>query len=143
MSDAPAPSGSTWPANTTPDGRHALTRKGNPFTRSSTGGRILSVLMLPGFTLHPPAGYGVLTTIGRRTGKTRHLLRLPTVAAVAPDQRARERSGGDRALGDRPARPDALYLRLLHRLAGRLLHVGCKSEPRGADDSRRSSRAAA
>jgi deazaflavin-dependent oxidoreductase (nitroreductase family) len=71
MSSAPAPSGSTRPANTTHDGARALTRERNPFTRSSTGARILSALMLPGFTLRPPAGYGVLTTIGRRTGKAR------------------------------------------------------------------------
>jgi deazaflavin-dependent oxidoreductase (nitroreductase family) len=48
-----------------------LTREGNIFTRSPTGGRVLSALTLPRFTLHPPVGYGVLTTIGRRTGKTR------------------------------------------------------------------------
>jgi deazaflavin-dependent oxidoreductase (nitroreductase family) len=46
-------------------------RKRNPFLRSATGGRILSALMLPGFTLRPPAGFGVLTTTGRRTGKAR------------------------------------------------------------------------
>lgn len=43
----------------------------NPFLSSSTGGRILSALMLPGFTIRPPAGFGVLTTTGRKTGKTR------------------------------------------------------------------------
>jgi len=48
-----------------------LTREDNIFTRSPTGGRVLSALTLPRFTLHPPAGYGVLITIGRRTGKTR------------------------------------------------------------------------
>lgn len=46
-------------------------RKQNPFLRSSSGGRILSALMLPHFTVLPPAGFGVLTTTGRRTGKTR------------------------------------------------------------------------
>ena len=46
-------------------------RTRNPFLRSSTGGRILSALMLPHFTLFPPTGSGVLTTTGRRTGKTR------------------------------------------------------------------------
>ncbi len=54
-----------------PVATHALTRKGNPFTRSPTGGRILSALTLPRFMLHPPVGYGVLTTTGRRTGKAR------------------------------------------------------------------------
>ena len=46
-------------------------RKHNPFLRSATGGRVLSALMLPWFTLFPPAGFGVLTTTGRRTGRTR------------------------------------------------------------------------
>jgi deazaflavin-dependent oxidoreductase (nitroreductase family) len=103
------PSGSTRPASTrptmrtpmvgtsTPVDRRALTRKYNPFTRSPTGGRILSALSLPVFTLHPPVGYGVLTTTGRNTGKTRcrcvHAVRhgnrayivmiRPTLAAIA------------------------------------------------------------
>ena len=46
-------------------------RKRNPFLHSSTGGRVLSALMLPHFMLLPPKGFGVLTTTGRRTGKTR------------------------------------------------------------------------
>ena len=46
-------------------------RKRNPFLNSPTGGRILSALMLPRFTIRPPAGFGVLTTTGRKTGKTR------------------------------------------------------------------------
>ena len=46
-------------------------RKRNPFTRSAQGGRALSALQLPWFTLLPPRGFGVLTTIGRRTGKER------------------------------------------------------------------------
>jgi len=71
MSGASASSGPPQPATPTPDRKHTLTRKGNPFTRSVIGGRALSALMLPGFTLHPPVGYGVLTTTGRRTGKTR------------------------------------------------------------------------
>lgn len=32
---------------------------------------MLSALQLPIFLLRPPAGYGVLTTTGRKTGKTR------------------------------------------------------------------------
>ncbi len=47
-------------------------RKRNPFFRSPTGGRLLSAMMLPLFWLRPPAGFGVLTTTGRRTGKQRH-----------------------------------------------------------------------
>lgn len=45
--------------------------KTNPFTRSSQGGRTLSALMLPFFLLRPPAGFGVLTTTGRKTGRMR------------------------------------------------------------------------
>jgi deazaflavin-dependent oxidoreductase (nitroreductase family) len=45
--------------------------KRNPFTSSPTGGRVLSALHLPFFAARPPAGFGVLTTTGRRTGKTR------------------------------------------------------------------------
>ncbi len=39
--------------------------------RSARDGRILSALMLPFFLVRPPSGYGVITTTGRRTGKTR------------------------------------------------------------------------
>jgi F420H(2)-dependent quinone reductase len=53
------------------DGMLAVERKGSPFMRSSTGGRVLSAMMLPYFTLRPPVGFGVLTTTGRRTGKQR------------------------------------------------------------------------
>jgi deazaflavin-dependent oxidoreductase (nitroreductase family) len=46
-------------------------RAHNAFVRSATGGRVLSALMLPDFMLAAPAGFGVLTTTGRRTGKPR------------------------------------------------------------------------
>jgi deazaflavin-dependent oxidoreductase (nitroreductase family) len=46
-------------------------RTGNPFLRSARGGRLLSALQEPWFTLLPPHGFGVLTTTGRRTGKAR------------------------------------------------------------------------
>jgi deazaflavin-dependent oxidoreductase (nitroreductase family) len=46
-------------------------RQHNPFVRSLTGGRVISALTLPFFTLYPPRGYGVITTTGRKTGKTR------------------------------------------------------------------------
>lgn len=46
-------------------------RRYNPFVRSPAGGRVLSALMRPWFELWPPSGFGVLTTTGRRTGKTR------------------------------------------------------------------------
>jgi deazaflavin-dependent oxidoreductase (nitroreductase family) len=39
--------------------------------RSARDGRRLSALMLPFFQLRPPSGYGVITTTGRKTGKTR------------------------------------------------------------------------
>jgi deazaflavin-dependent oxidoreductase (nitroreductase family) len=43
----------------------------NPFTSSPVGGRVLSATQLPWFLLRPPPDYGVLTTTGRKTGKTR------------------------------------------------------------------------
>ncbi len=39
--------------------------------RSATDGRVLSALMLPFFAIRPPSGYGVITTTGRKTGKSR------------------------------------------------------------------------
>jgi hypothetical protein len=39
--------------------------------RTARDGQILSALMLPAVLLSPPAGYGVITTTGRRTGKLR------------------------------------------------------------------------
>ena len=44
---------------------------GNPLTTKPAGGRILSALQQPFFTLWPPRGFGVLTTTGRKTGKKR------------------------------------------------------------------------
>ena len=46
-------------------------RKHNPLVRSASGGRVLSALMLPWYLLLPPAGFGVLTTTGRKTGRRR------------------------------------------------------------------------
>jgi deazaflavin-dependent oxidoreductase (nitroreductase family) len=46
-------------------------RKRNPFTTSAQGGRALSAMQLPWFTLRPPEGFGVLTMTGRRIGKPR------------------------------------------------------------------------
>ena len=40
--------------------------------RTGRDGRILSALMLPLLRWAPPAGYGVLTTTGRKTGRPRH-----------------------------------------------------------------------
>ena len=68
--------------------------------RSATGGRVLSAMMLPFMLAVPPAGFGVLTTTGRKSGKTRrkclrairrgdrvylNMLRPPMVAAENPD----------------------------------------------------------
>jgi deazaflavin-dependent oxidoreductase (nitroreductase family) len=53
------------------DPLRAAERKQNPFINSAAGGRALSAIQLPLFLLHPPVGYGVLTTTGRKTGKTR------------------------------------------------------------------------
>jgi deazaflavin-dependent oxidoreductase (nitroreductase family) len=39
--------------------------------RSARDGRVLSALMLPFFAVRPPSGYGVITTTGRRSGRTR------------------------------------------------------------------------
>lgn len=43
----------------------------NPLTSTPTGGRILSAAQVPWFMLRPPRGFGVLTTIGRKSGKKR------------------------------------------------------------------------
>ncbi len=50
---------------------HVTERANNPFIGSPGGGRVLSALMLPWFRISPPRGFGVLSTTGRRTGKTR------------------------------------------------------------------------
>ena len=73
-------------------------RKRNPFTRSAAGGRTLSALMLPWFTVRPPSGFGVLTTTGRRTGKTRRkcvrvIRRGPKAYVVMLGPAMLERSG--------------------------------------------------
>ncbi len=43
----------------------------NPLTTTSTGSRVLNAFQVPWFRLAPPRGFGVLTTIGRTTGKRR------------------------------------------------------------------------
>jgi deazaflavin-dependent oxidoreductase (nitroreductase family) len=53
------------------DGRYVAERRGNALVQTPLGGRILSASMLPWFTVRPPAGCGVLTTTGRKTGKRR------------------------------------------------------------------------
>jgi deazaflavin-dependent oxidoreductase (nitroreductase family) len=49
----------------------AAQRNHNLFINSAAGARALSALQLPFFLVRPPRGYGVLTTTGRKTGKTR------------------------------------------------------------------------
>lgn len=63
---------------------HARERQHNPFINSAAGGRALSALQLPFFTLLPPSGWGVLTTTGRKTGKTRRRC----VRAIRRDDKA-------------------------------------------------------
>jgi deazaflavin-dependent oxidoreductase (nitroreductase family) len=46
-------------------------RKHNPLVNTAVGGRTLSATQLPLFLLHPPPGYGVLTTTGRKSGNQR------------------------------------------------------------------------
>lgn len=69
--DRPVTSTRDQPRPTTRDRPAPRERERNPFTKSSGGGRVLSAMMLPFFLAMPPHGFGVLTTKGRRTGKTR------------------------------------------------------------------------
>jgi deazaflavin-dependent oxidoreductase (nitroreductase family) len=64
------PSGVSGPGQRTPEHRDkpGLERPNNPLLRSR---RLLSAMMLPFFTVRPPAGFGLLTTTGRKTGRTR------------------------------------------------------------------------
>ncbi len=50
--------------------------RGNPLTASSLGGRVLSASQLPWFLIRPPRNYGVLETVGRRSGQRRRCLRI-------------------------------------------------------------------
>jgi deazaflavin-dependent oxidoreductase (nitroreductase family) len=43
----------------------------NPLTTTFIGARILNAVQVPWFRLLPPRGFGVLTTVGRKTGKRR------------------------------------------------------------------------
>ena len=53
------------------DDRYVPERARNPLVNSPAGGRVLSAMQLLWFMVFPPSGFGVLTTKGRRTGKTR------------------------------------------------------------------------
>ena len=46
-------------------------KRRNPLTASSLGGRVLSSSQLPWFLIRPPRDYGVLETVGRRSGQRR------------------------------------------------------------------------
>jgi hypothetical protein len=76
--------------------------------RSSRDGRVLSALMLPLIAIRPPAGYAILTTTGRKSGKKRRKcirairrgdkafivqLRPPALAIERPDAVVRLRLG--------------------------------------------------
>jgi deazaflavin-dependent oxidoreductase (nitroreductase family) len=114
--------------------------KRNPFIRSDTGGRALSAMQLPLFLLRPPAGYGVLTTVGRvsgkprrrcvrairdgnrvylvaikggRTGWVRNALRNPEVGLRIPGGRFTGRAREVEA-GDEAARARAAYCEAVH-----------------------------
>jgi deazaflavin-dependent oxidoreductase (nitroreductase family) len=63
--------GAPHPTQTTGADPHLPERARNPFVKSAGGGRTLSAMMFPLFATSPPAGFGVLTTTGRKTGKTR------------------------------------------------------------------------
>jgi deazaflavin-dependent oxidoreductase (nitroreductase family) len=95
MSDLEGDDPATWPPAAEPDALSArydaagiltVERKRNPFVRSAQGGRLLSALMLPYFTVWPPAGFGVLSTTGRRSGKCRrkcmHVIRQGNEAYI-------------------------------------------------------------
>ncbi|GAA4489297.1 hypothetical protein GCM10023191_019860 [Actinoallomurus oryzae] len=43
----------------------------NPLTTTLTGARVLNAFQVPWFRIAPPRGFGVLTTVGRKTGKKR------------------------------------------------------------------------
>jgi deazaflavin-dependent oxidoreductase (nitroreductase family) len=51
--------------------QYVAERKHNLFVNRAGWARVLSASQLPWFTILPPAGFGVLTTTGRKTGKTR------------------------------------------------------------------------
>ena len=53
-----------------PEGLQAGHRR-SPLTTSHTGGRILSAFQLPWFRIAPPRAYGVIATVGRKSGRTR------------------------------------------------------------------------
>jgi len=106
-------------------------RKGNPFVRSAAGGRTLSALQLPWFTALPPRGFGVITTTGRKTGKTRR----KCVRAIRSGDKAYLVSiGGARAawLMNIRANPD-VYLRIRGgTFAGRARELADETETQEA-----------
>jgi deazaflavin-dependent oxidoreductase (nitroreductase family) len=53
------------------DDWYVAERTRNVLVNTAAGGRLLSALMLPWFTVWPPKVFGVLTTTGRKTRKRR------------------------------------------------------------------------
>ena len=53
------------------EGSEPPKKRRNPLTASSLGGRVLSSSQLPWFLIRPPRDYGVLETVGRRSGQRR------------------------------------------------------------------------
>jgi deazaflavin-dependent oxidoreductase (nitroreductase family) len=106
------------------NGKYVPERQRNVLVRSTAGGRVLSALQLPFFAVLPPSGFGVMTTTGRRTGKTRrkcirvirddnkaYIVSIPGVhaawlknARANPDVRLRIRGGNFRGIA-RELRP--------------------------------------
>jgi deazaflavin-dependent oxidoreductase (nitroreductase family) len=67
---APAEQRDNTPRYSVPDAAAELP-KHKRLLRGARHGQILSALMLPAVLLSPSAGYGVITTTGRKTGKRR------------------------------------------------------------------------
>jgi deazaflavin-dependent oxidoreductase (nitroreductase family) len=94
VNETPASARASTPAPPSKRTGYVAERKRNPFISSATGGRVLSALQLPWFTVLPPRGFGVLTTTGRKTGKRRRRC----VRAIHRGDRAYLVAiGGDRA----------------------------------------------
>ncbi|MEU8896184.1 nitroreductase family deazaflavin-dependent oxidoreductase [Nocardia sp. NPDC048505] len=71
MDDAKRPEGDDGRAARLRAAAAAEVHRHRGLVRTARHGRILSALMLPMVQVSPPAGYGVLTTVGRRTGRRR------------------------------------------------------------------------
>jgi deazaflavin-dependent oxidoreductase (nitroreductase family) len=107
--------------------QYVAERKHNLFVNRASWARVLSATQLPWFTIFPPAGFGVLTTTGRKTGKTRR----KCIRAIRRGNKAYVVSIRSSAwLKNVQANPN---VRLRVR-GGRFVAVA--REPRGADETR-------